>query len=106
MNQPYPLTLSLIDTLEKTECAMPNANVSYLCLPANPNRKGVFLYNQSSNSAYVTLGDQSISSGPTFIVPSFQNWQMLGPVVWTGPISAIRNAGTGATLKMICWELI
>ena len=71
-------------------------NAGLLLVAANPNRRGFIIWNNSANSAYVTLGPVSVSSTPTFIVPTFQSLIWMYAVSWTGPISAIRNgAGTG-----------
>jgi hypothetical protein len=62
---------------------------------ANPGRRGIIIYNNSSNSAYITYGPSSVSSTPTRILATFSQFEMLGPVVYTGVISAVRNAGSG-----------
>lgn len=76
--------------------------VSTVIAPANPNRKGFYIWNNSANSAYVSLAATSTSAGPTQIVPTFQTWSMVGPLCYQGPIAAIRNSGSGT---MTVWEL-
>lgn len=62
---------------------------------ANPDRKGFYLWNNSSNSCYINFGSTVASAAPVAIVPSFQAHVHLGPTVWTGEIWAIRNSGSG-----------
>lgn len=61
----------------------------------NKARRAFYIWNNSANSAYITFGPTSSSATPTFILPTFATLVVNGPVVWTGPISAIRNSGTG-----------
>lgn len=68
---------------------------SVLVLPANYDRKGLIIYNNSSNSVYLTFARTSASNTCTRILAAFTQWDMLGPVVYTGAIAAIRNAGSG-----------
>lgn len=78
-----------------------SANVttsSVLILDSNPARRGFTLYNNSSNSCYVTFGPTSSSASPTAIVASFVSYTPTLPVNYTGQISAIRNAGTGTII--------
>ncbi len=69
--------------------------VSQVVLPANASRKGFIIYNNSANSVYLTYGPTSTGSTCTRILATFANFESLGPVVYTGQISAIRNAGAG-----------
>lgn len=85
---------------------MPLPNASYPLIGENLKRVGLILYNQAGNTAYGTFGVTSTGSSPTFIIASFNNFSMLGPVVWTGPIAAIRNAGSNAGYQMIVTELV
>lgn len=66
---------------------------SVLVMNDNPNRKGFMLYNNSSNSVYVTFGATSASNACSVIIASFQQFIFMSPYV--GKISGIRNAGTG-----------
>lgn len=74
--------------------------VSLVIAPANANRKGFIIWNNSANSCYVTLGPVSTSSTCARLIPTFASWEFYQG--WTGQISAIRNAGTGA---IAVWEL-
>lgn len=69
--------------------------VSVVIAAANVNRKAFSIWNNGSNSAYVTFGATSTSAAPTFILATFTSITFFTPVVWTGQISAIRNAGSG-----------
>jgi hypothetical protein len=71
------------------------ALVSVLAVPANSGRRGLTIYNNSANSVYLTYGNTSTSAGCTRILATFTQWDMTGPAIYTGAISAIRNAGTG-----------
>lgn len=87
-----------------TSCTMvsPAVNVllvSVVIAPANANRKGFMIWNNSSNSAYVTFGPTSNSSTPNSIVPTFTTLTFI--YGYTGAISAIRNAGSGTC---VVWE--
>jgi hypothetical protein len=91
---------------KRTIVLMPTPNQSYLIIGKNITRRGLFLYNQSGNTVYVTFGEVSNASSPTFVISAWSGWSMVGEVVWTGPISAIRNAGSGATLAMVVTEIM
>lgn len=72
------------------------ALVSVVVLGANSGRRGLLIYNNSSNSCYVTLGP--VANGGTlccFIIASFTNFTALANVAYGGVLSSIRNAGTG-----------
>lgn len=71
------------------------ATTSVVVLPANRWRNGLTIYNNSANSVYLTFGPISSGSTCTRILATFAQWDMLGPVIYTGQISAIRNAGSG-----------
>lgn len=74
---------------------------SVVVAPANPNRKGFIAFNNSGNSTYLSLAPVSVSATCTRLVASFTSWECVTPVVYTGPISAIRNSGTG---NVLIWE--
>ncbi len=72
--------------------------VSVKVLNENLNRKGLIIYNNSSNSVYIAF-DVAVNSGNhmTAIIPTFAQW--IAPVpCYTGAIAAIRNAGSGALM--------
>lgn len=68
---------------------------SILLVGSNANRKGMYIWNNSSNSAYISFGTTSSGATPTFIVAAFSTLRFDGPAIYTGPVSAIRNSGTG-----------
>lgn len=75
---------------------------SAIILPSNPNRLCLYVWNNSSNSAYLTLGPISTGSTPSAIVPSFTSFVMNSGFIYTGPISAIRNSGSGTMTSTEC----
>lgn len=70
--------------------------VSQQVLAQNLLRKGLIVYNNSTNSVYIAF-DSTASSAThmTAIIPTFAQWIAPTPC-YTGPIAAIRNAGNGA----------
>lgn len=74
------------------------ATSAVLVLSANPLRKGLFIYNNSANSVYMAF-DTTVSSANhmTLILATYSTFIMTLPI-YTGPIAAIRNAGTGNLL--------
>ena len=68
---------------------------SVLIAAANPNRVGFTIYNNVNNTSYITFGPTSVGSTPSFIIGAFGSFVWPGVVCPTGPISGIRNAGTG-----------
>lgn len=70
--------------------------VSKVVLQTNLNRKGLIIYNNSANSVYLGFGLTVTGATCTRILATFTQFEMLGPTVYVGAISAIRNAGTGA----------
>ncbi len=86
---------SLITATAKVTTSASVATTSVLLVGANVSRKGFILWNNSANSAYVSLADTSNSSTCTWIVATFTSLVYCFPVSYTGPISAIRNSGTG-----------
>ncbi len=72
--------------------------VSQLIIAANPDRKGLIIYNNSANSVYLAYGSPASSStNMTRILPTFTQFIMEVPI-YTGPIYGIRNAGSGTCL--------
>lgn len=74
------------------------ATSSVVVVPRNSTRKGFVIYNNSANSVYITYGPTSNGSTCTRILATFANFESMGPTVYTGEISAIRNAGTGSLI--------
>ncbi len=69
---------------------------SVLIAPSNPKRLAFIIWNNSSNSAYLAFGSTASSAAPQAIVASFTSYVWpYNNLSYTGPISAIRNAGTG-----------
>lgn len=79
------------------------ALASVKILDANANRQGLVIFNNSSNSTYLSYGVASIAAECAEILTTFNQMKMTGPGVYTGEIHAIRNAGTG---NCVCWELL
>jgi hypothetical protein len=75
------------------------AQVSQVVIAANPNRKGLILYNNGANTIYLTFGPTS-SSSLTVCIPlaTFASYLMTTGVIYTGVISGIRNAGSGTVI--------
>lgn len=75
------------------------ALISVLVAAANPNRKSIRLYNNSTNSVYLCAVASGASSATNLfaIVATFAAFEF-NTVNYRGPISAIRNAGTGAVV--------
>jgi hypothetical protein len=71
------------------------AQVSTVIAQANPNRKFFLLYNNASNSAYITYGSSSSGASCSAIVAGFSNYSAPYGINYTGPLAAIRNAGSG-----------
>jgi hypothetical protein len=74
------------------------AQISQLVLPANDWRGGLVIYNNGANTVYIAF-DTVCSSATrmTLQIATFTAWVMPLPI-YTGPISAIRNAGSGILL--------
>ncbi len=73
-------------------------NNSVLVVPANPNRIGLILYNNSANSIYLMYGQKANSANAmTRILATFAQFVMEAPI-YTGDIWATRNAGSGNVL--------
>lgn len=70
-------------------------NSSVLVVGANPNRKGFIVWNNSANSVYLSFATTSSSATPTYILGAFTSWVYQGLIIYQGPISGIRNTGSG-----------
>lgn len=99
---PVPLgAVEPVTSMPSTATVSTSANValsSVLISPANSSRRGFILYNNSANSVYITLAPTSGSSTCSLIIASFSNYTFSSFVSYIGPISAIRNAGTGSVI--------
>lgn len=78
------------------------AQQSQVLVSANANRRCLYIWNNGANSMYLTFGPTSNSSTPTTLVPTFSSFIMTGLPIYTGIISAIRNAGSGGTTAYEC----
>lgn len=76
--------------------------VAVKIIGANPNRKGLSLYNNSSNSVYLRLGGAGNGgTNMSFILATFNQIsisQLFPGIVWTGEVWGIRNSGTGVVV--------
>lgn len=80
---------------------IPAASTVMIC-PANPARRGLTVYNNSTNSLYVgvesdvsggnQIGQCASNAGPT------AHFYMMGPVVYTGALYGRRNTGSGSVV--------
>lgn len=84
--------------------ASPNVLTSAIkILDANPARKGLILYNNSANSAYIKLGASgNAGTDMSFIMATFTSFMLPVKPIFTGELWAIRNAGSGV---ICCTEL-
>lgn len=71
---------------------------SVIITQANWQRKALYLYNNSANTVYISFSTSANSNtNMTLPITTFTTWTMLTPI-YCGPISGIRNAGTGTVL--------
>lgn len=77
------------------------ALVSTVIAQPNINRRCLYIWNNSANSAYISFAATTDAASPTAIIPTFQSFSMQGTPIYTGVISAKRNAGTG---RITAWE--
>jgi hypothetical protein len=93
-------TLHLFSATPLVSISPTVALTSVQIIAANPNRKGFVLYNNGGNSAYITYGTTSSSAAPSFIIGAFTNGPTVitTPVIYTGPLAAVRNAGSGTII--------
>ncbi len=77
--------------------------VSVQFLSLNIKRRGLIIYNNSANSVYIAF-DTTVNSNThmSIIIPTFASWVMPLPV-YLGPMSAIRNSGSGTLLITELW---
>lgn len=68
--------------------------VSVQIVAANPNRKALRIWNNSSNSVYVCTESPALSNRPIEIITTFTS-KGLPDVNYTGALYAIRNSGSG-----------
>lgn len=97
-----PALVTVSGGVLKTVTPTFNANVSTVVAANNPDRLGLILWNNSSNSAYIAFESVASSASPVAIVATFTSWAHPPGAIYTGPVSMIRNAGTGGATA---WEL-
>lgn len=68
--------------------------VTQVILSANPNRVGLLIWNPTANSVYISYSLICDANSQTAIVASNTTWVM-PEAIYTGPISCVRNAGSG-----------
>lgn len=68
---------------------------SQVIAPANENRVGMLIWNPTANSVYISYSGFCDGNTQTAIILNNTTWVMPTPV-YTGVISCIRNAGSGA----------
>lgn len=76
---------------------------SVVVAPENENRKGFIVFNNSANTVYLSLADTSVASSCTKPLATYQTWEIMSDFWYTGPISAIRNSGSGV---VTVWEFL
>lgn len=81
-----------------TSAAIPVSPSSVQIIGANVNRKGLYIYNNSANSIYVAYGSANTGSIVTQIIPTFASFIVPATAVYTGPVYATRNAGSGSAV--------
>ena len=97
-NAPPPQTLAAF-----TKTVTTVATASLQIAPANLNRRGFVVFNNSANSCYVTWENPAVAAQCVRLIPTFASWECYGPSVYAGALFCIRNAGTGA---VTVWEII
>lgn len=74
----------------------PVTTVSQKVLDSTFDRKGCIIYNDAATSVYITYGPTASTVAATKIIGPYAVWDLPGPAVWCGEISAIREAGSGS----------
>lgn len=62
---------------------------------ANPYRKGMRIYNNSSNSVYLSVGTTCDSANTLFAIVATYSAFEFASVNYRGAVCALRNSGTG-----------
>lgn len=92
-SSPFPLAANSAITVSPVI-----TTISVLIAPANAARKGLYLYNNSANTIYVSFATTCNSSNfMTFPIATFATWAMPLPI-YTGALAGIRNSGTGTII--------
>src|SRR5882672_9745830 len=88
-----PATNLICPTVVKTVTSVTTA--SKVIAVANPKRCAFVIFNNSSNSTYVSFVDPSVAAQCTRLIATFTSWEWFSHIIYTGVITAIRNAGSG-----------
>jgi len=84
-------TNSATSTLTNVNAATSSTSI----LASNTNRKGMFLFNDSTSLLYLAFGSTASTTSYTVQIPSNGFYEMPNPTVYTGAISGIWVAATG-----------
>ncbi len=75
------------------------SSTSVLVVAANPNRRGLMLFNNSTTTVYIAYDGTATMTHLTFPIPSLTTWTMAFPI-YLGAIAAVRAAaGDGKILS-------
>ncbi len=89
---PQPVLVDPSSTATRT--TVPSSASDTLLIAANPDRKGLFIYNNSDSPLHTGLGTTPVSlSDSTLIISSRSGWSL--PFNFTGEIRGIWEAATG-----------
>jgi len=64
-------------------------------LPANGNRAGAVIYNESTAILYLAFGPAASLTAYTVQIPANGYFELPGPAIYTGVISGIWSAANG-----------
>ena len=90
-----------ISTYLKTSTPVVTASIKIANI--NKNRKGFVVFNNSSNSVYITYGETAVAATCTRILATFNQFESFSTTCWTGEMYAIRNSGSG---QVTVWEFM
>ncbi len=73
---------------------------SVLILAANPNRKGMYLYNDAGAKASISLGSPASTTAFSFVLAASAGYETPQTKVYTGAVYAIWNSGTTGFMRV------
>ena len=73
----------------------PVAQVSQLVLSYDHCRKSLVIYNDAPCATFLTFGPVASLVNATAIIRPYGHWELWGPAIWCGEVSAIREADSG-----------
>lgn len=73
---------------------------SVTLLPANANRKGFLLYNDSSVKCMVSFGTTASATAFTVLLPANSGYEPLLTTIYKGAITAIWSSGTAGAMRV------